>query len=77
MVAVKIIVYCDVITRSRTVSMSLPSSRVTIFFWLAYSLAFCPPRFILCTIFSRVETVNTATRPSGNNVYLKLYTVLV
>jgi hypothetical protein len=54
MIAIKIIVYCDVITCSQTVSMSLPSSRVAIFFWLAYSPAFCALSLILRTVFSRV-----------------------
>jgi len=67
MVAVKIIVYCDVITCSQTVSMSLPSSRVTIFFWLAYSPAFCAPSLILCTVFSRAAFSSMKMEVAGSS----------
>ena len=66
MVAVKI-VYCDGITCSQTVSMSLPSSRVTIFFWLAYSIALCPPILILCTVFSRAACASLKMEVAGSS----------
>jgi len=66
MVSIKF-VYCDVITCSQTVSMSLPSSRVTIFFWLAYSLAFCPPSLIICTVFSRAACSSLKMEVAGSS----------
>jgi len=67
MVVVRIIVYCDVSTCSQTVSVSLSTSRVTIFFWLAYSPAFCPPSLILCTVFSRAACSSSKMEVAGSS----------